>query len=155
MELKGIYDGVKGFRPQAFFDAGKMLRRAPTILCPHDVLRPHARDLGRQIGVFAQACQAACVRHQEGILNRQFVQARIGDIATELFMASCVFARVIQLLEDDIPDSQQQLEIQTGLLYLKLAKQRNSVRLKALEKSFDNSVTQVANLWLAQDPCIA
>ncbi len=151
MELKGIYDGVKGFRPQAFFDAGKILRRAPTILCPHDVLRPHARDLGKQIGAFAQACQAACIRHKEGLLNRQFVQARIGDVATELFMASCVFSRVIQLLEDDIPDEQQQLEIQTALLYLKLAKQRNSVRLKSLTKSFDDQVNLVADLWLAHE----
>ena len=148
MELKGIYDGVKGLRPQAFFDAGRMLRRAPSILCPHDVLRPHARDLGKQIGAFAQACQTACIRHQENILNRQFVQARIGDIATELFMACCVFARVIQMLEDDIPDEQQQLEIQTGLLYLKLAKRRNSERLKALSAPSDELTTSVADLWL-------
>ncbi len=150
MELKGIYDGVKGLRPQSFFDAGKMLRRAPAILCPYDVLRPQARELSKQIGKFAQACQTACIRHQEGILNRQFVQARIGDIATELFMASCVFARVIQLLEDDIPDSQQQLEIQTGVLYLNLAKRRNSERLKALAQAFDDQSVKVADLWLSE-----
>lgn len=149
MELKGIYDGVKGLRPQAFFDAGKMLRRAPAILCPYDVLRPHARELSKQIGAFAQACQAACIRHQEGILNRQFVQARIGDMATELFMASCVLARVIQLLEDDVPDSQQQLEIQTGVLYMNLAKRRNNERLKALAQTFDDQSVKVADLWLS------
>ncbi|MBL8890908.1 MAG: acyl-CoA dehydrogenase family protein [Planctomycetaceae bacterium] len=148
LELKGIYEGVKGWRPQAFFDAGKMLRRAPAILCPHDVLRPHARELAKQIGAFAQACQTVCIRHQEGILNRQFVQARIGDMATELFMASCVFARVIQLLEDDIPDSQQQLEIETGVLYLNLAKRRNNERLKALAQTFDDQSVKVADLWL-------
>lgn len=148
MELKGIYEGVKGLSPKSLFNAGKIIKRAPTISCPHDLLRPHARDLGKQIGRFAQAVQGACIKHQEGILNKQFVQARLGDIATELFMASCVFSRIVRVLEDDIPDSQQQQELQTGLLYLKLAKQRNQTRLRLLGDNADTNMSEVADYWL-------
>lgn len=151
MELKGILDGVKGFNPKSFFDAGKILRRSPSILCPHDLMRPFARDLGKQVGQFAQACQSACIKYQESILNRQYVQARIGDIATELFMASCVFSRLVHMIEDDIPDEQQQLEFKTGMLYLKYAKQRNNVRLRQLSNHFDSDVTEVADMWLKHD----
>lgn len=148
MELKGIYDGVKGLSPTSLFNAGKIIKRAPTISCPHDLLRPHARDLGKQIGRFAQAVQGACIKYQEGILNRQHVQARLGDIATELFMTSCVFSRIVRVLEDDIPDDQQQQELQTGLLYLKLAKQRNQTRLRLLGDNPDKSINDVAEMWL-------
>jgi alkylation response protein AidB-like acyl-CoA dehydrogenase len=57
-------------------------------------LQEAANGLGEQIAKFASACQWALVKHREGILNRQLVQARLGDVATELFMSSCVYSRL-------------------------------------------------------------
>lgn len=148
MELKEIYDGVKGLNPKSFFDAGKMIKRAPTISCPYDLIRPNAKDLAKQIGRFAQACQNACIKYQEQILNKQYVQARIGDIATELFMASCVFSRLVQLIEDDIPDEQQEEEFKTGLLYLQIAKRRNEIWFNDLKNHFDEQTNELADFIL-------
>ena len=78
--------------------AGKMLRFSPTIAAPHNRLQPVARSLAKQISQFSRACQRALIRHREGILDRQFVQARLGDAASELFMASCVYSRLCLLL---------------------------------------------------------
>ncbi len=36
--------------------------------------------LAKQIATFASACQWALIKHREGILNRQLVQARLGDV---------------------------------------------------------------------------
>jgi hypothetical protein len=83
------------------------------------------------------------IKHREGILNRQLVQARLGDAATELFMASCVVSR---LSSAENPPSESDLT--TGLYYLGLARQRNQDRFLALQKNNDPETINTANIWL-------
>ncbi len=106
-------------------------------------LQKSAYDLAYQIAAFASACQWALIKHREGILNRQLLQARLGDVATELFMASCVYAR---LLSQEAPPTKR--EMQTGLYYMHLAHQRNQDRLRALKENNDPATISTANIWL-------
>jgi alkylation response protein AidB-like acyl-CoA dehydrogenase len=106
-------------------------------------LQEAANGLGDQIAKFASACQWALVKHREGILNRQLVQARLGDVATELFMSSCVYSR---LLSKDATPTQRDLE--TGLYSMQLAHQRNEDRFRALKTNNDAATISTTNIWL-------
>ena len=40
------------------------------------------------------------MRHREAILDRQYLQARLADAATEIYMMSAVVARLERMLDD-------------------------------------------------------
>ncbi len=106
-------------------------------------LQRAANRLSKQIASFASVCQWALIQHREGILNRQLIQARIGDAATELFMSSCVFSR---LLSSEQPPTEQ--ELATGLYYMEFAYRRNQDRFRALKHNDDAETINTANIWL-------
>ncbi len=94
----------------------------------------------------------ALIKHREGILDQQFIQARLGDIATELFMSSCVYSRLTAVLVNGtIPEPVQELEFNTGRLYLRMARQRNQRRFEELKINFDDEVESVADAWLEHE----
>jgi len=140
-ELEGILK-----RP---WTAAKMWRTAPAIPVMNSILQPAAGQLSRQIARFSRACQRTLIRYRDAILERQLVQARLGDIATELFHASCVFARLSGLLADKrVDEATRQRELQTGLFYLHTAFRRNKERLAALKSNDDEELLKTAKLWL-------
>jgi alkylation response protein AidB-like acyl-CoA dehydrogenase len=137
---------------RAPWKAYQVVSRAPRIPVLHDHLRYHARQLSKQIGRFAWSCKMALIRFREGIIERENVQGRLGDIATELFTASCVYARLSSLLSGRSMDEADQMrEYQTGALYLHMARQRNDVRFNELKANFDAELTETADQWLKYD----
>ncbi len=134
------------------WEAYKLFRRSPRIPVKHDHLQYFSRNLAKQINRFAWACEIALFKYREGIINKQFVQARIGDVATELFVASCVYARLSSLMVNGtIEEPVKMREFRTGTLYLRLARRRNRRRFEELKANFDEEVVAVANDWLSQD----
>ncbi len=124
----------------------------PTIPVKHEHLRYYARSLSKQIGQFAWQVKMSLAKHREGVIDQQFIQARLGDIATELFVASCVYARLTAVLVNGtIPQPEQEKEFDTGRLYLRLAKQRNERRFEELKCNFDDEVENVADIWMDKD----
>lgn len=131
------------------WQAWKLIRRKPVIPVKHEHLRFHARSLSRQIGKFAWAVEMALIQHREQVIDKQYLQARLGDIATELFMASCVFSRITGvLMNGTIPEPIKRHEVNTGMLYLRLAAQRNDDRFAALKVNLDEDTVKVADAWL-------
>jgi hypothetical protein len=131
------------------WNAYKLLKTPPPIPIKHEHLRFHARHLSKQIARFAWACEMSLVKYGQQIIDQQNVQARIGDIATELFMSSCVYSRLNNLLlNGTIPDSAKKHEISTGMYYLRLAEIRNETRFQELRANLDNDANEVANQWL-------
>lgn len=117
----------------------------------HEHMRFYARALGKQIAQFSWQLKVALAKHQLGILDRQYVQARLADIATELFMASCVYSRLSAVLVNGtIPQPEQEHEFNTGRLYLRLAHQRNEQRLELLKVNCDEDMDLVAKDWLKE-----
>lgn len=129
--------------------ATKMLRFSPSVPVQHERLRPFASVIGRQIGKFARACQMALIKHKEGILDQQFVQAGLGDIATELFMASCVYSRLNTVMSDTQMDAdERKRQMDAGTCYLRYAKKRNEDRFRNLKNNFNEEVIATAKTWL-------
>lgn len=115
----------------------------------HEHLRFHARQLSSQIGKFGWAIKTLLAKYREGAIEEQLPQMRLADIATELFMASCVYSRLSSVINNGtIPESTKNHEIGTGVLYLKLARQRNERRFDELKINFDEDLIDVADSWL-------
>jgi hypothetical protein len=128
----------------------QMLRFAPAVPCEHARLQPLARQLGKQIASFTWAAQRSLIRYRESVLDRQYVQAALADVATELFTSSCVYSRLCLLLKNTQMDQQQrERELQTGVMAMKLAFRRNQHRLHTLKSNDDDARTATAKQWLA------
>ncbi|MBT4865947.1 MAG: acyl-CoA dehydrogenase [Planctomycetaceae bacterium] len=140
------------------WSASKLWRSTPRVpvvsstktrLSTHAQLQSAARLLGGQIGKFGRVCRNSLIRHREGILEMQCVQARLADVATELFAASCVFARLNSLATATNVDEQTTArDMQTGLFYIKAAHRRNALRMASLKSNDDGEQLRTADLWL-------
>lgn len=123
--------------------------RLPPLPIVHSRLEPAAGLLSQQIVQFARACQAALIRHREEILDRQYVQARLGDTATELYMASCVYSRLVSLLSHASGDPESlNRDVQSGLFYMRSSHRRNARRLAELQCNDDAEETRTADVFL-------
>ncbi len=135
-----------------FSNVLKYIPSAPDVPVKHEHLRFHARGLAKQISKFFLSCETALARNREQIIDRQFLQARLGDIATELFMYSCVYSRLTALLMNGtIPEPDKHQELKTGMLYMRMAKHRNEQRFEEIGTNYDEEKVEVADLWLNED----
>ncbi len=126
-------------------------KTAPAIPVRHSILQSPAGTLSKQIARFARACTSALIKYRESIIDHEFVQGRIGDLSTELFHMSCVYARLTGLLSNDkIDDATRQRELQTGLCYLRIAARRNAQRFAALKSNDDDELNRTAGAWLGK-----
>ena len=90
-------------------------------------------------------------KHQEGVIDKQFIQGRLGDIATELFMSSCVYSRLTGLMVNGtIPEPEKEQEFKTGRLYMRLAQMRNEQRFEELKFNLDEEVEAAAEIWMKE-----
>jgi alkylation response protein AidB-like acyl-CoA dehydrogenase len=127
----------------------QLRRPVPQIPVPHSRLQPAVARMARQISRFARACQVALFQYRENIINQQLVLARLGDVATELFISSCVYSRLTSLLAHAGGDEgAAHRDLQAGLLYLQLAHHRNSLRLDELHHNDDDETIRTAAAWL-------
>ena len=121
----------------------------PKIPVKHEHMRYFARSIGKQIGQFSWQMKMTLAKHQEGVIDKQYIQARLGDIASELFMASCVYSRLTGLLVNGtIPEPEKEQEFKTGRLYLRLAQMRNERRFDELKINLDEEVEAAAEVWM-------
>ncbi len=146
--LRGLGEELQGVLKKPW-TATKMVRFAPAVPVRHERLRPYAGVIGKQIGKFARAGQAALIRHREGILEEQFVQAALGDIATELFMASCVYSRLNTVMSDSAMDAEErERQMAAGTMYLGYARERNEARFRQMKNNINDKKVEAAKTWL-------
>jgi hypothetical protein len=125
-------------------------RSPPRIPVQHSLLQVPASKLAKQIARFARASIRALATYREDIIDHEFVQARLGDTATELFHASCVYTRLSGLLTDNkVDEATRKRELAAGMCYLQIALRRNAERLAALHKNDDDLLNKTAGAWLA------
>lgn len=129
--------------------AMKLWRTAPKVPVRHGVLQTAASQISQQIGQFSRACRATLMKYREAILDKQLVQARLGDTATELFHMSCVYARLTGILSDkNFDPDRKERDLQAGLLYLRTAARRNRDRFAALKSNDDAEIIKAADVRL-------
>ena len=147
--MRGIGEMLKSVLKKPW-TAGKLLHlRAPLIPTPHALLAIPAKEIGSQIRKFANVCQTALIWYREGILDREFIQSLLGDIATELFTASCVYARLAALSDHPtLSAADRDREWSTGLYYIKIATRRNCQRFQDLKANVDLATNSLADALL-------
>lgn len=124
--------------------------KLPALPIVHSRLEPVAMLLSRQIVQFARACQRALFQHREAILDQQLVQARLGDTATELFMAGCVYSRLVSLVLQSSGHAESvDRDLQAGLFYMRSSHRRNAQRLAELKRNDDDEQNRTADLFLS------
>ncbi|MBI3864860.1 MAG: acyl-CoA dehydrogenase family protein [Planctomycetia bacterium] len=130
---------------------GLLRRPKPSIPVAHTRLQPAVSRLSKQIAQFARRCQFALVRYREDLVNQQYVLARLGDTAMELFVAGCVYSRLSTLLKHSNHDPvQMRRDVQAGILYLDSSSRRNARRLAELNDNDDDEEIRTADAFLGQ-----
>jgi len=129
-------------------------------------LRDEARLLGKRVREFSLAVQTALRQHREAVLQKQYVQERIANIACDLYAASCSLSRLDFLLSPHPHPSPpggegpgvrgnnhaegKERDVQAGHYFLKLADRRIRQNLAALGDNDDEETTKTANLFLGK-----
>ena len=146
--LRGLGLQLQGVA-KAPWNAASLVRPTPSLPVTNGILQPASARLARNVGKFARACRNTLIRYREAILDAQAVQARLGDAATELFAASCVYSRLSSLMQHPPQDETSfERELQTGLLSMKVAHRRIRGLLAGLRDNDDADLVRTANLWL-------
>ena len=91
----------------------------------------------------------ALTKNASKVYAQQHVQGRLANIATELFMASCVYARISGVMVNGtIPQPIRDREYKVAQLYLTLAHRRNEHRLEDMKQNCDKEINSLAEILL-------
>ena len=124
----------------------------PTLPTKHDHLKFYARGISKQIGQFSWQLKMALTKNASKIYAQQHVQGRLADIAIELFMASCVYARISGVLVNGtIPQPKREREFKVAQLYLRMAHRRNEHRFEDIKQNCDKEINSLAESLLGTE----
>jgi len=75
--------------------------------------------------------------------------ARLANIATGLFLSSCVYGKLTATMANGtIPEPEQRAEFETGNLFLMTTRDCNDGQFEQLKINHDDEVAKVAQVWL-------
>ena len=124
----------------------------PSLPIKHDHLKFYARGISKQIGQLSWQLKMALTKNASKVYAQQHVQGRLADIATELFMATCVYARISGVMVNGtIPQPIRDREYKIAQMYLTLAHRRNEHRLEDMKQNCDKEISSLAEILLGDD----
>ena len=127
----------------------KLYVGTPAIPVQHEHLRFNSRWLGSQIGKFGWALKTAFASHGRELSTQQLQCRRLSEVATGLFLSSCVYSRLATTLANGtIPEPAQQADFATGNLFLLKTRDANETNFEQLKINHDELVNSVADVWL-------
>jgi alkylation response protein AidB-like acyl-CoA dehydrogenase len=150
LSLKGVLEALKSPAGGIGKIAAFAKRRLPGRDAVHVPLRSRElADLGRLleelVRTFGHAVEGQLIRRREEILDQQYVQARIADAATELYMVSAVVARLDALLQGPEAGAEGTArDLQAGRYYCHLAERTIRRSLHELGDNLDEETTGLA-----------
>jgi acyl-CoA dehydrogenase family protein 9 len=157
LELQGILEAAKSplgnFGKLTGFMARKMgsLITAPDVRLRSSELQDDAVQMGRVVGRFGSAIEALLRRHQESILEQQYLLGRVADVATELYVMGSVLNRLDALHRDEhASDAAKRRELKIARYYLTTARRRIGRTLDELWDNDDAETTALADLALRE-----
>jgi acyl-CoA dehydrogenase family member 9 len=154
LALKGVLDALKSPTQGLGKITDFARRHLPGQDKVHVPVRSRAlADLGHLLEeltrTFAHAVEGQLMRHRESILEKQYLQARIADAATELYMMSAVVSRLDSVLDGREPETDQaRKDLQVGRYYCQMAERRIRRHLKELGDNLDAETTATADALL-------
>lgn len=102
-------------------------------------------DLVREFG---HAVEGQLMRHREAVLEKQYLQARLADAATEIYMISAVVARLDAMMAGEAPSENPRRDLQVGRYYCHMAARSIRARLHELGDNLDAETTALADCLL-------
>jgi alkylation response protein AidB-like acyl-CoA dehydrogenase len=155
LELQGIRDAIYaplGNLTRLGRFAGRKLGAllvSPTVAVRNSELEHEAAELGRLVGALGSNVQRLLVQHQLGIVDRQYLLGRVSDVATELYVSSCVLNRMDAMLRDQHEaNGALRLDLEAARYYLLTARRRIRQNLASLWDNDDDATTSLANRML-------
>jgi alkylation response protein AidB-like acyl-CoA dehydrogenase len=122
---------------------------APEIPVQSSTLQDEARSLGKRIRDFGVAVVDVLGKYREAILERQYVQERIAEMACDLYASSCTLSRLDHLLsQGNHQPAEVRRDIIAGKYFLQLADRRIRQHLAALTDNDDEQTTPTADAVL-------
>ncbi len=110
-------------------------------------LEPLARDLATRVSRFGWGVERTLVRYRENVLDRQFEQERIADMAIALYASSCVLARVDDSIARGTADAHER---EVATYAVRSAFRRFDRALADLGDEIDSLATKVADSAVAR-----
>jgi alkylation response protein AidB-like acyl-CoA dehydrogenase len=152
MQLKEIWDALHhpwGHLRKAWTVGRDRVGTAlhpPEVKVQSDSLKLHAHRLGRMIWRFNLHVDRELVRYREGILDRQYVQERIANMAMELFASACVLSRWDADLQAGIMHRDR-----AAALFMRESARRVRRWMAELNDNDDDAVTAAADALLRHE----
>jgi alkylation response protein AidB-like acyl-CoA dehydrogenase len=159
--LKGVSSGIgnfmkdpiKGFGVLSEYAGRKFAQLTPVgrdvFNLLHPSLKEEALTIERYTQQFARACEKLLSQHGKGIVGMQYPTKRIADINIDLFVGSCVLARVDYIIKSrggDLTKCQDELNI--AKIFVRAAKRRINFNLRRLDRNEDQQITELADAVL-------
>ena len=147
--VESVGDDLKSLTTNWWKAPGKIYVKTPSIPVKHEHLRFHSRWLGSHFGKLGWSIKTSYAAHGKELLLQQLQCARLADIATGLFLSSCVYAKLTAtLINGTIPEPEQRAEFETGNLFLMTTRDSNDDQFEQLKINHDDEVAKVAEVWL-------
>jgi len=122
----------------------KIRPRASRIGSVHRSLRPQARRLARLARELSFQFKQASQMHEEKILERQCVQARIGDAAMYVHAFACTLSRLDQQIRAGVNGPEGERDRAAAMHFFDLAEQQIEQRFGELYRNPDESMREAA-----------
>ena len=123
----------------------------PTVDVHHEDLRNDGERLGKLVALLGSNVERLLRNYQEDVLERQYQQARIADVAIELYVSACVLNRLDQVLsQTKLAAIDRKTALVGGRYYLLSADRRIRQRLSDLWSNDDTQTTELADLVFAR-----
>jgi alkylation response protein AidB-like acyl-CoA dehydrogenase len=162
--LAALQHPLKEFGTLWNFGMGRLTARfsAPEVPVQNAGLRKEARELAGGVRDFGVAVvdalrhfRSKALKHANGqgneelkimeaVLNSQYMQERLSDVACDLYASSCTLARLDHVASQGGEDR----DMQAGRYFLTLAHRRIKQSLAALWDNDDEMTTRTADAWL-------
>lgn len=159
MELKGVLDAIKSPIGNLGKIGGFASRRIGSLLSSPEVpvrsneLEEDAARLGRLIGQLSSNVERLLRTHQEAVMDRQHLLARVASAATEIYVSSCVLSRLDRMLWDEKFSGAERCQaMTTGRYYLTTAARRIRRNLADLWDNDDDATNAAADVALKLHP---
>jgi acyl-CoA dehydrogenase family protein 9 len=125
-------------------DYAKRTVKKPEFHGVHDVLNKHAGRVARLIHDFSLAVDRTLVTHGKKIIEKQFLQERMANVAIDIYVSVAVLARTTWELERLGGPANAQVELECAKAFLNDAYRRARRNIKQLHKHQDARLKALA-----------
>ncbi len=147
--VEAVGDDLKTLTTNWWQAPKKIYVGTPSVPVKHEHLRFHSRWIGSHCGKLGWSIKTACAAHGRELLQQQLQCARLANIATGLFLSSCVYSKLTAtLVNGTIPEPEQRGKFETGNLFLMTTRDYNDAQFEQLKVNHDDEIAKVAAVWL-------